>query len=141
MKRITLWQAFDGKQFAKKRQCEKHEEICAEIIHAMADLPPRPTDTPFLNGKGFVAHEPKVAKMVRRSLLAITAKLTTNHRRIIEGLENDTIHPSFIYPVIEGLDIPTLDDAWGRFNCMSKDFMKEYGQPYFRDHENEVELD
>ena len=137
MKEITIWQASDGKRFDEKRQCEKHEELCAEIMDLMAHLPPRPTDTAFLYGAGFVAHDPAVAKQVRRSLLFKTARLTTN-RRILEGIESDTIQPLFIGVVIGELDMPILDDAWWRFLCMSRDFTKEFGQPYYRDHEDEV---
>lgn len=138
MSEITLWQASDGKRFLDERQCEKYEELIAKIMATMAELPPRPTDIEFLNGKGFVEHQPNLAKMARRSLLFLTATLTTDNRRIIEGIKTDTLHPSFIGVVISELDMPALEGAWDRFMCMSKDFSKEYGQPYYRDHEDEA---
>lgn len=139
MRKITLWQASDGKRFLDKRQCAKYEELIAKIMALMAELPPRPTDTEFLNGKGFVEHQPHLAKMVRRSLLLLTATLTADNRRILEGIETDKLHPSFIGAVISELDMPALEDAWYRFMCMSKDFSKEYEQPYYRDHEDAAE--
>lgn len=140
MKSITKYVANDGTEFNTKADCLRHEALIVEIDEIMSDLPelPKEDGCSFANGSGYIQHKAVTFFMVRERLLKI-AKRFTDHKWIDQSIESPrTTHASWAGRIIDECCPRPLSRAWHRIYCTNVQSLREYGQPYYADHENEA---
>jgi hypothetical protein len=138
MKKITKYVSNDGKEFAKQAECLKYEEQAKKIATIMKDLPARPKDTDFSNGKGYIQHKKTVFNRAKKRLIVLAADLFN-----IKGLKKEkpeNVHPhSIVGRYIGDSGNYALNDAWYRIMCTDTKY-REWGQPYYTTHPTEGDL-
>jgi len=131
MRVVTKYISGDGREFLDYVECQRYEDLCAEVARIMSRLHSKP-DLPscgFENGAGYVKHDPAIAGEVRIELLKIANKLMPHHW-FEQAIASNDIHPSYPSRLIGEMSERCLSRAWHRFACMTHDF-REFGQPYF----------
>lgn len=136
METITKWKAKDGAEFASMAECVAREALIDEVDVIMANLPKRPDGCDFSNGHGYVQHNAETFWPAREVLLRVANRLYP-HAWLTKSIEDRTVHPSCADRVIGDALPRPLATAWYRFVC-TDDSLREWGQPYFREHPSEA---
>ncbi|MBK7362633.1 MAG: hypothetical protein IPJ01_10095 [Micavibrio sp.] len=119
MKKITKYEAIDGKVFNTEKECLEYEKIIEKVDVIMKPFDKRPKGTNFTNGGGYLQHD--------------TNEVNKAKKQITE-LGNDIFKCNadfgFIGRYFDDSGYDCLYSAWGRLsNTDSKG--REWGQGYF----------
>ncbi len=131
MKKITKFEAIDGKEFNDEDECLKHESLIAQVDRIMSFLPSPPKDDScdFVNGKGFIQHNGAILRNAQIQLLEL-CKEYIDHKWVQNTIDDATVHPSYVGRLLGDYDIRPLYTAWNRFECIDRK-KREWGQPYY----------
>ena len=131
MKKVIKFKAVDGREFRSEKECLDYESLIAEVKTIMQALKPTPKDDGcnFANGYSFVQQKKGMVKLTRLNLLNVI-KRYIDHKWIIQSMEDDTVHPSWVGRLVDESDLRPLSDAWYRISNIDKEY-REWGQPYF----------
>lgn len=129
-----VYESYDGWEFDSKTECLKHEKKAREYDDALGSLPKRPTHTAFINGGGFIQHDPADWTLARKKILVIFKR---DHKFDTKGLEDGTQHRSWVdkYIFNDTMDY-LLMPAWTRFICTDSQF-REWGSTYYAENPHE----
>lgn len=136
MKELLKYVADDNTEFTEKDKCIVYETLCDRVKLLMSDLPEHPNTCDFSNGSGYIQHNKDVVIAVRTKLLDIISEYI-DHKWVQESKELN-IHPSYVGRLVGDYDIRPLSSAWSRINCINWTSFREYGQPYYTDHSDQV---
>jgi len=135
MKKVTRFQANDGKVFDNKARCIEYDDLLNAVSGIMLELNPIPkmNGCDFENGHGFVQQEKDAILSVRKQLLTLASK-HIDHPWIAQSLNDITVHPSYAGRLIaESSFLEPVYRGWNRIsNIDHKD--REWGQGYFAAH-------
>ena len=127
-----IYVAFDETKFINKIACQKYEKQLDYIKNIFAKLPQRPSDTDFETGKGYIQHNKQVFKKVERTFYKEACKY---HK----GLNKYEMNSHAFWATLEGEESPFYSDCFAvRLFCTSRKTWREYGQPYYAEHESEA---
>jgi hypothetical protein len=138
MKTVQKYISDDGREFLDSGKCIAYEALCKEVSEIMSTLPAIP-DLPgcgFVNGDGYLQHDPALANAARIKLLKI-ANTIMPHTWFQASIESETAHASYAGRLIGEMNERCLYSAWHRFMCMTPEY-REYGQPYFANNPHEA---
>ena len=107
---IQKFRADDGTEFNTEAECDSHEALCADVATILATLNPRPNNSGFNNGGGYVQQSAESFGAAHAALLIVANRCINGHPR----------------PEV-------VSKAWLRIMCTDKNF-REWGQPYFANH-------
>lgn len=138
METITKYIAYDGREFTSECLCMDYESKCRVADTIVSELGERPDDCDYQNGQGCLQHERDTFLRVRRKLLE-QAQIEHPHKWFTQSIENESVHPSWAYRIIDEACTGRLSKAWFRIVCTDGKF-REWGQPYLRDHPEEASL-
>ncbi len=131
MKKITMFEAEDGKLFRNELDCINYENLIRNIKEISDRLPQLPKDANcnFSNGEGYLQHD---ADIVNKAIIDLV-KLEECLEKYLDD-HNFLEHPftyrnSIIGRIIDDSDSP-IKSLWYRFMCMDETY-KEYGQGYY----------
>ena len=135
----TIYIADDNSRFADKNDCIHYEHLCAEVEAAMSLLKPRPNEgCAFENGSGYLQQHIQTCKLVRKRILNICALEMPYWARIIQECANGLRHISHASRIICDYDNQCFTSALNRLQCIDFTNGKEFGQPYYVSHQDEV---
>jgi hypothetical protein len=135
----TIYIADDNSRFDDKNDCIHYEHICAEVDAAMSLLKPRPNEgCDFENGSGYLQQHIQTCELVRKQILNICALEFPYWERIIKECGYGLRHISHASRIIYDYDYRCLVSALNRLECIDFTNGKEFGQPYFVSHQDEV---
>ncbi len=138
MKTIIRYEAEDGAVFKTSEACLKHEQLLLSASQILSALPARPEDTEFTNGRGWIQHDPEVLLAVYTRYLRLILDTTGPFKWLTETMAKPKkIHPSWVARYIGECD-SALYRGFHRFLCINFKKAREYGQPYYVDHVDEV---
>lgn len=127
MKEITLYQARDGHRFDKRSDCANHEWLLDKIDALSVLLPAIPEGCDFLNGKGYLQHNPEKLEKYRLGLLDLIEKKIDHSW--VKQTRDKKAHPSYLARLLDESASP-LGNAWNRLLTIDKQG-REWGQPYY----------
>lgn len=135
----TIYIADDNSRFADKNDCIHYEHLCAEVEAAMSLLKPRPNEgCAFENGSGYLQQHIQTCELVRKRILNICALEMPYWARIIQECANGLRHISHASRIICDCDNQCFTSALNRLQCIDFTNGKEFGQPYYVSHQDEV---
>ena len=127
-----LYVASDKTEFDKESDCRKYEKALEDIKNIFAQLSPRPSDMSFANGNGYIQHSKQAFKKAERAFYEAACKY---HR----GLDEYKMNSYAFWRSLDDNDSPFYcNHSGGRLLCTSKKTWREYGQPYYAEHEDEA---
>lgn len=129
METIQKYRAIDGREFLDMDECIKHEQLIEEVNVVMSVLPTRPASTEFVNGCGYIQHDKNILGETKIKLLKICQRYI-QHQWIFQTMEDETIHPNWVYMLLGEYGITPLTNAWHRFVCIDSKG-REWGQPFW----------
>jgi hypothetical protein len=119
MKKITKYQAEDGKVFNTEKECLDYEKIIAKVDAIMKPFGKRPDSCNFTNGSGFLQHNDSDVSKAKRQ---------------ITDLGNDIFKCNanfgFIGRYFDDSGYDCLYSAWGRLSAVDNK-SREWGQSYY----------
>lgn len=136
MRKISKYVSDDGREFCNEEECKKWEELNSKYQKIMSKLPQRTEDSCFLNGKGFIQHSQEVLFPIIEEFekLAIQELKLRGYKDIIGNERYD----SYLFGrVMSDFNCASCKYLW-RLICINKASLREYGQPYYANHESEV---
>jgi hypothetical protein len=125
MKKITKYEAFDGKVFNTEKECLDYEKIIEKVDEIMKPFGKRPDNSNFTNGSGFLQHEKSDVEKAKSELLRLgneIFKCSTNF--------------GFIGRYFDDSGYDCLYRAWGRLSSIDNK-SREWGQTYYALNPNE----
>lgn len=135
----TIYIADDNSRFADKNDCIHYEHLCAEVEAAMSLLKLRPNEgCAFENGSGYLQQHIQTCELVRKRILNICALEMPYWARIIQECANGLRHISHASRIICDYDNQCFTSALNRLQCIDFTNGKEFGQPYYVSHQDEV---
>ena len=141
MREITQYESKDNKVFRTKEDCLKYEEVYDRAKNLERLLPQKPIDSScnFGNGVGYLQHDLDSVTIVFHSILVEALKYTDHNwiqASIDKGYPN--VDPSCAMIIVgEYNDLDPLYKLLYRISCIDE-FLREWGQPYFKAHPNEA---
>ena len=131
MKKVTRYEAIDGKEFDNEDECLDHDLLINKVNTIMAALPKQPDDGTcnFSNGSGYVQHDKATLRRTQVKILELCKK-RIDHQWIQQTIDDETVDPSWVARLLGDYNIRPLSYAWSRFSCIDKQH-REWGQPYF----------
>jgi hypothetical protein len=132
MEQVTKFKAVDGKLFDTEHECCKYELMLSSIDLAMSLLCPRPDDSNFINGEGYVQQEKEKVETAMREIVKISGIDLKDFDSIGNFNENPfSYRDSAIGMTFNEITATTVYyREWYRFMCMDNDY-REWGEPYY----------
>ena len=139
MKKIEIFEAYDGQRFDAESECVKYEDICAKCEHIMSSLPVKPDSCDFANGSGYIKHEASSFYATRKALLGLARPIVTCQAKwVTDAIDDEDVHLSWPQRIIgEYRMLGHVSKALYRLQCIDSKF-REWGQQYYRDHPSEA---
>lgn len=132
VKAITLYEANDGSRFASQAECLAYESEAKRIADAMA-----PLGDGEIAYRTFRQHDSDSCLSARRGLVMICRELWPEES--VFRFDPDVIHPcSYAGRFIDDAASTALRRAWGRLMRINWENFREYCQPYYAAHPNEL---
>lgn len=135
MKEITIYQTEDGSRFDKKEEAVKYEEIYNKCNYINSLIPKINRELEY---DEYIQQDIKVVKQAFNDFMDVVAIAIPNYADWAEQTKIGVRHISHIGRVISDYNIKCLYSLYFRFCCISFDNGKEFQQPYFVLHQNEV---
>lgn len=136
MEAITKYKAKDGIVFDSEKECLDYENLIDQVnlvISKLDDPIKYKKDYDFVNGRGYIQHDPATFFEVKKEILGlINSKI--NHpiiKKAFETYGTNEVNDSWVSRILGDYYYNPLDHAWYRIYCTDSKF-REWGQPYYK---------
>lgn len=133
MQEITKWRTEDGKVFDTPEEAQAHETLVGRVKEITAALGER--NRSILNGQGYVQHDPKIVRKVRKSFY----QLALEQQGFDKAEADEHIPNEYLIGRYLNDSNSYLYDVWCRLQCIDT-LGREFDQPYYALHPEKAKL-
>lgn len=129
MKRISVYEAEDGKRFDKKDECVEYEKFLKVLYNDVIKY----FNTEKHSDSYAVQHEKEEIDKAYDNFMELCSTLFPRFSNVFKETELWRCGDSLVYRILSDSshDFPSLWDVFFRFNCISTKNYVEYPQPYY----------